>query len=306
MQLEKIITFTHAKHRLRFLLMERSLRAVGCNLPIWAIPFDEDLFDLPKNSVWWEEAEIINWTKKDNLNNRKRKYQCLTTNNFQYVDTDVVFIQNPEPILQSHHGLVACCNEWTSALHGRIVSPESLKLLKKQSTLWQRNVFCSGQFACDDRLFTPAELITTASHEDYATTCIYPPYGDQEGLNLLVSLAGVNVTNLTLPPFYMESSWAGDYPLDTESYWVNPSRKPYLMHFYGHMDRMHEPRPINRWFHELLTLQEQHQWIEESKVWTKARLEFDELRAAAHKPRRNKLQKLLGRIGRATKVLLRG
>ena len=33
--------------------MERSLRAVGCDLPLLVIPYDEDLFELPPNAEWW-------------------------------------------------------------------------------------------------------------------------------------------------------------------------------------------------------------------------------------------------------------
>lgn len=303
MQLDKIVTFTNAEHRLRFFLMERSLRAVGCDLPIWVIPFDDGRFQLPDNSMWWEESEITKWTIDKKLSNRKRKFQCLTTSNYQFVDTDVVFIQNPEHILAAHSGMVVCCNEWAAALTGRIVTPESLKIFQERTTMWQKSVFCSGQFACDKQLYTTKELVNTASQEQFATTCMLPPYGDQEGINLLTFLSGVTVTNLTLPPFRMESSWAGDYDSETESYWQKPDSMPYLLHYYARVHVMHEPRPVNKWFHELLTVKEQEEWIQDARVWHKSRLEFDELRAS-HIRVKSRMERLVARVRGATNVLL--
>src|SRR5437764_440818 len=57
MKLERIITLANRKFRVRFAAMERSLRAVGCALPISVIPYDNERFDLPKNSEWWECPE---------------------------------------------------------------------------------------------------------------------------------------------------------------------------------------------------------------------------------------------------------
>ena len=42
MKLEKIITLASAPVRLRLLAMVRSLRAVGCQLPVWVIPYSGD------------------------------------------------------------------------------------------------------------------------------------------------------------------------------------------------------------------------------------------------------------------------
>lgn len=135
-------------HRLRFVLMERSLRAVGCELPIWVIPYGPERFELPKNSTWWEIQAISAWS----TNFRKQKYQCLTTGNFQFVDSDVFFLRNPEPVLAPHQGLIACCNEWTMASFGRVATDESRAIMRRRTTLWQRSVFCAGQFACDRAL----------------------------------------------------------------------------------------------------------------------------------------------------------
>jgi len=287
--------------------MTRSLRAVGCNLPIWVIPYDSQPFTLPENAIWWTVPEIKAWVQAENLNQRKQKFQCLTTANYQFADTDVFFLRNPERVLAPHSGLIACCNEWTIALHGgRVASKDSIPILKRATTLWQRNVFCSGQFACESALYAPHDLIEIAAKPEHASTCMHPPFGDQEGINLLVSLSGVSVTNLTLPPFLMESSWAGDYPDDPAPYWQNEERKPYLIHYYGHAHRMHEDRRINDVFKELLTREEQQQWIEESQRWHEDRMRFDEERANAVNPSPSKVRKLFRRINRASRMLIRG
>lgn len=277
MKLEKIITCTDAQHRLRFLLMERSLRAVGCDLPIWVIPFNEEVFELPKNSQYWVVPEIVDWINESDISTRKRKYQCLTTNNYQYVDTDIFFLSNPQSVLEPHSGLVACCNEWTNVdqLPNCVLTEESHAIMQRKSTMFHQYTFCAGQFACDEALFTPEALIATASKPEHRATCMNPPLGDQPGTNLLVFLSGVKVTNLTLPPYYMESSWIGDYPDDTSEYWHPPHRKPYLMHYYGFAHLMHLKRPVMKTFYDLLTVDEQQQFMEQSQKWNVVRAQWD-------------------------------
>ncbi len=63
MKIDKIISMANEKVRLRFLAMERSLRAVGCQLPLLVIPYDDNLFELPEGSTWWEIPEITSWLK---------------------------------------------------------------------------------------------------------------------------------------------------------------------------------------------------------------------------------------------------
>ena len=71
--------------------MVRSLRYVGCEIPVWVIPYNNNLFDLPDGCEWWEQSEISSWIRENNLPNLLKKYQVLTTENFQFVDTDVIF-----------------------------------------------------------------------------------------------------------------------------------------------------------------------------------------------------------------------
>jgi len=63
MKIDQIISMANQKVRLRFLAMEHSLRATGSELPIWVIPYDDNLFELPEGFTWWEIPETRNWLK---------------------------------------------------------------------------------------------------------------------------------------------------------------------------------------------------------------------------------------------------
>ena len=142
-ELQKIITLAHAPHRMRFVLMERSLRAVGCDLPLRVIPYDDDLFELPRNAQYWKTPQIFEWLGADKSMNIKRKYQCLTTNDFQYIDTDAYFVRNPADVLKAHRGLVVCCHEWrwSSSAPNSCVTVRSAETMRRRNTLFYLNLF---------------------------------------------------------------------------------------------------------------------------------------------------------------------
>jgi len=77
---------------------------------------------------------------------------------------------------------------------------------------------------------------------------------------LLTNLSGVTIRNLTLPPTYMESTWAKDYDevANYEDYWRDEARKPYLIHWAG--CDMWLPRPIDRLFTQYFTAEELAAW----------------------------------------------
>lgn len=256
MKLDKIISLANKTVRLRFLAMERSLRATGCQLPILVIPYDDNLFELPKGSTWWAIPEIINWLTQENAHPMMRKYQCLTVTNYQFVDSDVCFLRNPEEVLQPHQGFITSCGHWRNATH--TFTPESKQIFIQLTTNWQKNVFNAGQFACDTALFSVNELKSRAMQPDFVNTCIRFPFHDQPGLNLLVLASGIKVTNLTLPPYCMESTWAGDYPQEYEYYWQELERKPYLIHWAG--ISLYMSRPINSIFYNFLSSEEKTEW----------------------------------------------
>lgn len=262
MQLEKIITLASARTRLLFLAMERSLRATGCMLPLWVIPYNAERFDLPKNAQWWTVPELSDWIQQHKLHPFLKKYQCLTTHSYQFVDTDVVFLRNPQTILAPHTGFITCCGHWHNP--EATCTSQSLSLLKKISTTWQKQSFNAGQFACDSILYTAESLKARASH--LAPTCVPPakPYfSDQPALNLLIAWSQIKVTNLTLSEPFLESSWAGDYlGEDFESYWKNPEKMPYLIHWAG--KKMDPSVPISRLFFQYLTQAEKESYLANS------------------------------------------
>jgi hypothetical protein len=257
MHLDKIITLSNRPVRLRFLAMERSLRAVGCDLPLLVIPYNQDRFEVP---------EIQAWLKQEKAHPTMAKYQCLTIGNYQYVDSDVVFLRNPAMTLVKETGFITSCGHWHNP--DQTVTSESLRLLRARSSAWQRIIFNTGQFACDRALYTNEELRAACLDPRYVATCLRHPHHEQPGVVLLVHHSGVPVHNLTLPPVSMESTWAGDY-LDEniESTWSDENRKPYLIHWAG--CDMNTGRPIDRLFTDFLTQAERAEWQEE--VAAKAR-----------------------------------
>lgn len=264
MKLDRIISLANQKVRLRFLAMERSLRATGCQLPLLVIPYDDNLFELPQGSTWWEIPELTSWLKAEQAHPMMRKYQCLTLGNYQFVDADICFLRNPEEVLEPHSGFITSCGHWRDSTG--VCTPASKRLMSHKTTLWQREVFNAGQFACDRPLWGIEELQTVAMQSDFVETCLQFPFHDQPGLNLLVFESGVEITNLTLPPIRMESTWAGDYPGDYETYWTDPQRKPYLIHWAG--TPMDVPRPINQIFYNFLTPAEKAEWDKQVQEWS--------------------------------------
>jgi hypothetical protein len=264
MKLEKIITLASEPVRLRFLAMERSLRATGCDLPLLVIPYDDRKFDLPANASWWT-TDLRDWILTEKAQRTMAKYQCLTTTNFQFVDSDVVFLRNPAKVLKNENGFVTSCSHWHGA--GETVTHESYLILKEKTTCWQKYIFNSGQFACDQALYTEEELKRTCLDPRYADTCLRHQYHEQPGIVLLANLADVPIHNLTLPPVGMESTWAGDYEEENyEHYWRDESRKPYLIHWAGCY--VSKPLAIDRLFTQYLTAAEREEWTREVAVRT--------------------------------------
>jgi hypothetical protein len=262
MKIDKIISLANNNVKLRFLAMERSLRDTGCDLPLLVIPYNDNLFDLPKGSTWWEIPEMIQWLNREKSHPMMRKYQCLTIKNYQFVDSDVCFLRNPQNVLEPFSGFITSCGHWHNP--GETYTQQSLDLMLMKTTAWQSKVFNAGQFACDQELYDTQSLITTAMQPEFVDTCVKFPHHEQPGLNMLVFSSGVKITNLTLPPVYMESTWAGDYPDKYEHYWTDSHRKPYLIHWAG--TRMDIPRPMNQIFYNYLTASEKAEWDEQVKT----------------------------------------
>jgi hypothetical protein len=288
MHIEKIIALANTKVRLRFLAMERSLRATGCDLPLWVIPYDDTRFELPEGALWWEMPEITGWLADRKSHPVMRKYQTLTAENFQFVDSDVCFLRNPVDVLAPHSGFITSCGHWHNP--DETVTGQSRKAMSERSTTWQQFIFNTGQYACDRALYTVESLKRQIETPAYIETCLRLPWHEQPGINLLVWGSRVPITNLTLTPNRMESTWAGDYSTDDyESYWTPADRKPYLLHWAG--TRMEVPRPINRIFLEFLTSEERSEWKRQLTEQT-----------AAHARRQRSARAILRRLRNACRA----
>lgn len=257
MQLDRIFSLANAQVRLQFTAMERSLRAVGCDLPLHVIPYDDNLFDLPPNATWHVDASVFGWLKHYGCHPTMRKYVCLLQSNYHFLDADIVLLKNPEDVVSCLSGLVASCTEWAKPQW--TYTPSSASLFASRTSTWMREVFSTGQFAIDRQLYTAESLHNTATSPAFAEACIRYPHHEQPGINQLVLSTDIPRTNLTLPPHDMQSTWAGDYPGEYEHLWSDPAKKPYLIHWAG-PEIIDIDRPINRLFYEYLTAVEFREW----------------------------------------------
>lgn len=267
MKLEQIITLASAGVRLPFNVMERSLRATGCDLPLRVIPFNEDRFELPPNANWWVVPEVREWVNRCDASPRAKgvmhKYQTLLIGNYLFVDSDVVFLRDPREVFSEVGGFVTCCGHWHNP--GHTYTRDSLALMRRASTVWQSRVFNSGQFACDRALYDFNELRTTAESEELKATCLGNRFHEQPGMNALVFVSGVEVSNLTLPPIRLESSWAGDYVgPDYARYWQDRRRMPCFLHWAGRKPT--GSTPVDELFLRRLEPAERSLWLASNRT----------------------------------------
>ena len=184
MKLDKIITLANEQVRIPLLAFERSLRNVGCELPLWVIPYDENTFELPSNAHWWEVREVTHWIRHHEGRPHKRKYQCLLEGNYHFIDTDAIILRNPETVLAPLDGFITSCCHWNNP--GDTLTPESQAIFERSTTVWQNLVFNTGQFACDRVLYPDFKTLKqTAEDPELIETCLKNPFHEQPGLNLL-------------------------------------------------------------------------------------------------------------------------
>jgi hypothetical protein len=250
-RVDRIMTLADSKVRLQFLAFERSLRAVGCDLPLLVFPYGKDRFDLPRNAEWWDEKEFTSWLEQHKAHALMLKYFCLTQANFAFFDCDICFIEDFRKPLAQQNGFVVADTE--ASKPGWSSTPELANVLARQTSLWSLRLFNVGHFACDIPLYSRAGLRSTC--EKYRETCL-DFHMEQPGINLLVGLTGVRVTNLCLPPYNMESTMAIDYPAEWENLWEK-GRRPYFIHYAG---RCVGRYPIGRIFYDYLSQEERKEW----------------------------------------------
>lgn len=263
MIINKIITLANEKVRLQFEVMIRSLRSVGCDLPVWVIPYDRQTnFLLPQGCQWWTDDTLYKWTGRHGLSGNHRQFQTLTTSNFQYADVDIVFLSDPREVVKPYSGVVTADTEWSKPLN--VAVEHSQRLYAQESSTWMLQRFNAGQFALDEKLYDRDELINMAESSTCSPTCIDCKTHAQPGVNLLVYQKGVSTTNLTLPPHSMQSTWAGDYPCEYEQVWQRCGY-PCLIHYAGE-SIPYRDLPINQLFKSFLSSREKKEWSHISEV----------------------------------------
>ena len=260
MNVDRIITMASRKVRIQFLAFERSLRAIGCDLPLLVIPYGDDQFKLPSNSEWWDMKGFVSWLNQHKAHPSMAKYLSLTQSSYVYFDSDICVLDDFRAILDQHTNFVVADTEWNKPLWA--TTPESTAILAQKSSLWTLKLFNSGHFACDRALYTEAEIKSVS--EKCSETCLKYRHHEQPGINLLVSLSEVEVTNLCLPPYKMESTMAIDYPGEWEGIW-SKGHRPYFIHYAGSV--IGPEFPISRLFYDFLSKAERTDWaaIEEEK-----------------------------------------
>ncbi len=294
MNLQLIVSMANINVKYRFLAMERSLRQTGCKIPIWVIPYDNNRFELPSGSSWFDDSVFVNfrkWLECYNPHSMASKYFCLTLENYHFVDADICFLRNPSDVLQSHTGFVSSCCHWRDP--SQTVVPRSQSLMAQRSTTWQRNVFNAGQFACDTKLYSVEQLQEGILREEARDICLGRYTNDQVGMNYLVFNSEIKITNLTLPPICMESTWAGDYKSTQmpSDYWQDSERKPYLIHWAG--VNMEEENVIDELATSLLSNEEKLQWKQEVRRENERRARKQQSLRSRLRSMKNKLASIM-------------
>jgi hypothetical protein len=266
MWIENVVTIASQKTQLELIAMERSLRATGCDLPLRVIPYDDSSFSLPKNATWWRDDALCAWLAEWKTIPVMRKYQCLLTENYQFVDTDVIFLKNPVDELDIHSGWITSCGHWHNPQDTQ--TPATQKIFEHSTTNWAAITFNTGQFASDRVVFENLEALKAIAEDPrYKDACLQQRFHEQPGMNTLVLLSGVPLQNLTLPPTSMESTWANDYDdADFTRYWKDEARKPYLLHWAGR--KPNGALPIDQLFLNFLTDAEKRSYLEMQRTRT--------------------------------------
>ena len=265
MNVEKIITLANRKVKISFLVFERSLRAVGCDLPLLVIPYGNDRFELPSNAEWWDSQGFVSWLHQQKAHPMMAKYRCLTEANYAYFDTDICVLDDFRPILAPHTNFVVADTEWSKPEGA--TPTEAIAILSQKSSLWMLSLFNAGHFACDHALYSEAEIQSVS--EEYRKPCLEFPHHDQPGMNVLVSVSNIEVTNLCLPPYRMESTMATDYRGEWEGVWSRGHR-PYFMHYAG--SALTPDNPISGLYYDFMSKAERAEWTAMEEKKRKAKL----------------------------------
>ena len=281
-KINRIITMASPAVRLEFLVMERTLRATGCDLPLYVIPYRDESFELPENAQWLRDEELFAHISKHQSARPCRKFLALMQADAAFFDADIIHLRDPRTelgILDADVFAVAD-TEWNKARW--TFSEATRRVYQRKSSLWLLDNFNTGFFAFEEPVVTRKQIFDfigdpvwgRCAREESVTR------GEQAALNWLVHLSGRTVLNLCLPPRRMESTMAVDFTHMVEGTLAVESNQDYqallegadgpmFLHFAG--GTQFSKSQISDIFVNALTPEERILFIQERELrWTKA------------------------------------
>jgi hypothetical protein len=270
-RVDKIITLANKSAELQVRVFVRSLRKVGCELPVWVIPFGERDFELPSGCRWIEDSKLLRFLRQNAAHPLYSKYSALLQNNCAYFDTDIILLREPRKWLLEAappDSFAVADTEW--AKNRWTYSADSLRFLATLSSCWPLFTFNSGFFAFENPFYEEDELIDVIQSPEYRSTCLERKASpiDQPAINWLVLRKRCKIFNFNLPEQYMESTMAGDYGTSPPETVLSRPAAPAFLHFAGPM--FQEDLPIVTLFTSFLTAPERKRWYAEVNERRKA------------------------------------
>jgi hypothetical protein len=260
-RVDKIITLADKSAELQIRVFVRSLRNVGCELPVWVIPFLERDFELPSTCRWIEDSKVLRFLRQNAAHPLYNKYFALLQSNFAYFDTDIILLREPRKWLEAapSDAFAVADTEW--AKNRWTFSPESRRFLVTLSPRWPLFTFNSGFFAFEEPLYEVPELMTDIQSPELRGTCLDRKVSpvDQPAINWLVLRKQRNIFNFNLPPQSMESTMAVDYDESSDlAAVVSGISAPAFLHYAGPL--FEQGHFLTQLFTSYLTVAERREW----------------------------------------------
>lgn len=261
MTIGQILVLANKNAELQLRVLVRSLRNVGCDLPIWVIPCGAIDFKPPQGCTWIKDSKLLAFLRQQGAHPLYCKYETLLQRQFAYFDTDIVMLRDPREWLKAapSDAFVVADTEW--AKNRWTFSPESRRFLTAISSRWPQLTFNSGFFAFEEPLYQEDELIETIQSPKMRGTCLDRKGSpiDQPALNWLVLLKQRKIFNFNLQEQGMESTMAGDYEesSDFDAILSGPLA-PAFLHYAG--PTFEEGHFLTKLFTSYLTAAEKREW----------------------------------------------
>ena len=260
MRVDKIIVLANKRAELQLRVFVRSLRKVGCQLPVRVIPCGDRDCQLPEGCEWVGDSKLFRFLQQNSAHALYSKYAALLQSHCAYFDTDIIFLREPCKWLESapSDAFVVADTEWAKSRW--TYSDDSLRFLEALSSCWRLYTFNSGFFAFEKPLYEEDELIEVIQSPEFRGTCLErttPPI-DQPAMNWLVLRKQRKILNFNLPEQYMESTMVVDYGTSSAESVTSRSAAPAFLHFAG--PRFQHDLPLNALFTSFFTPAEREQW----------------------------------------------